>query len=108
MYSHLNKAHPTVRGLGDWGSILGTVVSAVGADRAKSAAYKSAQADSAARVAEAKANVQAAQLALQAEALKASQPRGSVFTSTPVLLGGAAALSAVLFFLIKRRKRRGG
>lgn len=91
-------------GLHGWGDIISGVVSAVGTERATRAASKSAQADAAARIAEANANVKAAQLALQAEALKASSP--NISASIPILLGGAAVFGVVLFFLVKSNKRR--
>lgn len=95
--------------LDGWMDTIGQVVGIAAQERAGSRAVKMSQAESAARITEARSNVEAARLALQAEALKAQQPKGgiaSTLTSPVVLLGGAGALAALLFFMVKRRKRR--
>ncbi len=91
------------KGLGGIFDTIGTVIGVAAQERAGSRAAHGQALDAQARIAEAQANVEAARLALQAEALKSKQPKG---ISTPIILVGVAALLGVGGFFFLRRKGR--
>jgi LPXTG-motif cell wall-anchored protein len=95
--------------LNGWLDTVGTVIGAVATERQSTNAAKISATESAARIAAANANVEAAKLALQAEALRSKQPPkgiGAITSNTPLMIGAAAMLGAGVFFMVRRRKGR--
>jgi len=103
MYAYPVTQQPQLNG---WMDTIGSVVGIVAQERAGSRAADVSKADAASRTAQAQATVKAAELALQAEVLKAQTAKQSSGMSTPLIIATAAVGVAGLVYFLTRKRRR--